>query len=202
MSGTPPDSWPKDQKAFSKEDSNQVTSHPNAISSNPSPNKEEKKPINEPLIPHLVSKLLEKAYKNAPTSVSKIYKNNQEERDIFMKYNSLTSPQVSTGLGYSPFQFRYVKYLPQNSGPNHHEQQKVTFPVVRKDLGFFPKLDFLQRFTQNVYSTPGEVLIEEKDTNLRSTRKISLEELKINTPESLEDYLLFKTEVESESFRR
>ena len=151
----------------------------------------------------MVNKLLERAYLNAPPAVTKVYKDSQEERDLFMKYNNplpvLESPHA---FGYSPFAFAHLRYLPQTASPSDKERHKLAYPVLRRDLGFFPQLAVLQRFTQNVYSVAGDSPVEEKDMVLRSTRPIAPAELRINTPESLEDYALFKNSVEAEAFRR
>lgn len=153
-------------------------------------------------VSHMVNKLLERAYEGVPRPITKIYKESEEEREIFMKYNKPVPLVTSSGQGYSSMNLRYVRYIPQNAAPTDKEPAKLMYPVIRKDLGFLPKLNFLQRFTQNVYGMPGEALVEEKDTILRSTRRISPPELKITTPESLEDFTLFKSAVSSEAFRR
>lgn len=147
-----------------------------------------------PSASYLYSKLYDLAYKDKKTVFRKEVAASQIEKDLFLRYNS--PRPLSDGRGWKPKNLRYV---PQTSEPTEDSPATI-YPIFRKDLGFKPKFDYFQSFTQNVY-TDNLKILEEIDIHVRSLRRLSFQDMGLKDPQKAEEMQIFRMLMNSESYR-
>lgn len=152
-------------------------------------------------ISYLTGKLMERAFGPDAGQYQDKFVKDAQECALFEKYNM---PAVSTDpdqpLPPSKAELRHLRYLPGASKVADSAAAKITYPTLKPDLGFFPKLTYFQRLSQNIYSFKGDTRVEEKDVNLRSTRLIPPVEMGVLSLAALEDMTLFRKAIDAESF--
>ena len=164
------------------------TQHPNATPGNPGP------VSGPPSISYLYSKLFDLAYKDKKPVFKKEVAGSQMEKDLFFRYN--TPRPLREAKDWKPRHLRYVPQSPETS----EESSATIYPIFRKDLGFKPKLDFFQSFTQNVYTDSLKIL-EEIDIHVRSLRRLSFQDMGLKDAQKAEEMQIFKLLMNSEAFR-
>lgn len=147
-----------------------------------------------PSASYLYSKLYDLAYKDKKPAFKKEVAASQHEKDLFLRYN--VPRPLKDSKEWKPKHLRYVRQTPDAS----EESAGTIYPIFRKDLGFKPKLDYFQSFTQNVYTDSLKIL-EEIDIHVRSLRRLNFQDMGLKDQQKVEEMQIFKLLMNSESYR-
>lgn len=159
-----------------------------------------------PIRQNFIHQLLGLAYSN--TAVDKTfepYHASQLEKAYFLKYNYPDIPTTPETTLTQPRKLTHIKYIratPVFQEPVSTQGKMSLYPRFSTELNFYPQLNYFQRFTQNVYTRPGETKTEEKEITVKTTGNVQPSDLGFKTPQSIENFSIFKIQIVKEAFNR
>lgn len=121
-----------------------------------------------------------------------------------MKYNypDIPTPDAPAAQPRKLVHLKYIRATPVFPEPSSGQGKVSLYPRFSTELNYYPQLNYFQRFTQNVYTQPGETKTEENEVTVKITGDVQPADLGFKTPQSIENFTLFKTQLRREAFSR